>query len=65
LEKVWKKGGMAWLRGYPGIFLQKLRETTETSVRIIGALAEIRTGHLQNISFKYYNYSQVAQFHAF
>jgi hypothetical protein len=48
---VWKKGGITWLRGYPGIFLQKLRETTETSVRIIGALAEIRTEHLQNTSF--------------
>jgi hypothetical protein len=57
--------GHGLVEGLSWNFVQKLRETTETSVRIIGALAEIRTGHLQNISFKYYNYSQVAQFHAF
>jgi hypothetical protein len=62
---MWLEGGMTWLRGYPGICPQKLKEITETSVRKIGTLAEIRTGYLQNISCKYYNYKQVAQFHAF
>jgi hypothetical protein len=62
---MWKEGGIAWLMGYPGICFQKLREITETSARIIGTLGEIQTGYFQNISYKYYNYSQVAQFHVF
>jgi hypothetical protein len=44
-----------------GITLEGLRKATETSVRIVDALARIRTGHFSNGSQKCYNWSQLAQ----
>jgi hypothetical protein len=38
------------IKYYLIIYPDRLRKTTETSVRVVGISGEIRTGYLQNIS---------------
>jgi hypothetical protein len=47
---MWKEAIVAKSRYYPGICLEELWKPTETSVRIVGAVAGIRTEHLPNTS---------------
>jgi hypothetical protein len=47
-------------RYHPEIRLEGLRKTAETSFRIIGILAEIRTGHLTDASENHYHLSHFA-----
>lgn len=41
----------------PGYYLEELRRTTKTSVRIASVPHEIRTEHLLNISLQQYQYT--------
>jgi hypothetical protein len=53
IERIWKEAVLCYSRNYPGIFLEGLRETTD-SLRIASVLDEIRIEHLLNISLDCY-----------
>jgi hypothetical protein len=48
LRRIGKETVLIYRRYYPGIRFEGLRKRTETSVKIVGPLAEIRTEHLRN-----------------
>jgi hypothetical protein len=47
---MWKEAAVAYFKIYPSTCLEGLRETSKTSITIIGVPAEIRTRHIQNKS---------------
>jgi hypothetical protein len=47
-------------RYYIGIWVEELRKMKTTSVKIIGVLAEIQTGHLTKTSQKFYSLKKLA-----
>jgi hypothetical protein len=50
LARFWKETAVAWLRYYTGIFLEVLRKTMKTSVRIAHMPAKIRNEHAPSAS---------------
>jgi hypothetical protein len=48
LTRLYKEAGWHNLRYSPGMFLEGMRKTTKTSVRIVGLRADILTRDLTN-----------------
>jgi hypothetical protein len=59
LQRVWKEAFMAYLKYYQSNCLAWLKKTPKTSVRTVGAPAEIRTQHLPNTSLDRYHYASL------
>jgi len=45
-EKMWKEVGMTWLNYCPGISMDRIREATKISVRIVRVLTATWSGHI-------------------
>jgi hypothetical protein len=56
IEKMRKEAVVVYFKQNPGILLEDLTQTTE-NIRIVGVPIDIRTGHYQNISQKYFRVS--------
>jgi hypothetical protein len=56
-ESLWKEADVAKSRYCLGYYLDELRRTTKTSVRIASVPYEIQTEHLLNMSLQHYQHT--------
>jgi hypothetical protein len=57
---IWKEMIVTWSKYNPKHFLDRLKKTTTTSLKIAGVVAEIPTDHLPNMTLGYYRYTVVS-----